>query len=62
MAILSMLSGYKTYIVSGLGVAAALYGWVSGTMDPMTAMTFALNAVGIGTVRAGVKKAEKAAQ
>ena len=57
-----MLKGWKTYIVMALGVITN--GLIAMNFIPESAMGF-INAIlgylGLGAIRAGVKKAEKAA-
>ncbi len=62
-----MLSGYKTYIVAGLMVAKALVdmyrayttGEVVDVEMRSESVQMFLEGLGLGSVRAGVKKAEK---
>ena len=50
------LQGYKTYIVVAVAVLTALLGFINGEMDAVEAVLVVLNALGIGTLRAGVKR------
>jgi hypothetical protein len=54
--VLNWLSGKKTYFISALGVAAAAYGYFTGTLDATQAITAALGAMGLSSLRAGIAK------
>lgn len=54
------LSGSKTYIVAAVMVAYAIVEWWNGAMMQDQAAQMVLNALGLGGLRAGVSKAEKA--
>lgn len=49
-----MLKGYKTYIVSGLGVIGAIAGYLVGDLDIAQAGQAALTAILAMTVRHGI--------
>ena len=48
------MSGYKTYVLAGLGVAHAAIGWYLGLHGPDAALELALAALGMGTLRHGL--------
>lgn len=50
---MTFLAGYKTYIIMALGVAAAAYGYATGSMTEIQAIIAALGALGLGTLRNG---------
>lgn len=54
-----MLSGYKTYIMAGVGVIGAVAGWLVGDLTIAEAGQIALTAVLASTVRAGVSTESK---
>lgn len=48
--------GKKTYIMTVAILCYALGGWVSGYVEPTTAITLILGALGLGSVRAAISK------
>lgn len=55
-----MLTGWKTYLVSAASVIAGVVLINEGAVIP--GVELILGGLGLGTLRAGVKKAEKAAE
>ena len=53
---MEFLSGYKTYIVAVGVVVAAVVAFVNGDVDLAGAINQALVGLGLGTLRAGMKK------
>ena len=53
-----MLSGKKTYIVMIVAIVGAIGGFLTGEVTLVQTITAILSALGLGTLRAGVKKAE----
>ena len=51
---MNRLSGYKTYIVAALGICAGVYQICNG--DNQAGVQTILGALGLGALRAGVKK------
>ena len=56
------LSGKKTYFVVAAAIASALAGLATGELTVGEFAVAVLNALGLGALRAGVKKVEKAAK
>ena len=50
------LEGKKTYIMTVAILCYALGGWVSGYVEPTTAITLILGALGLGSLRAAIAK------
>ena len=50
-----MLNGYKTYLAAAAMFLFGLYGAVTGSLDPETAMQFMLNAAGLFGLRKAIK-------
>lgn len=53
---LDFLAGKKTYLVMALGILAAVVGLANGKLTLAEAATAVLGALGLGSLRAGVKK------
>ena len=53
---LSLVNGYKTYIVAAATVVYALIQWWSGGMSDQAAMTMILSGAGLGALRHGMSK------
>lgn len=56
------LSGKKTYLTVAVAVLASIAALASGEITVGEAVVAILNALGVGALRAGVAKAEKAAK
>lgn len=48
------LKGYRTYILAGIGAAAALAAYAVGDADLVTTINALAVALGLGTIRASV--------
>jgi hypothetical protein len=56
MNMFKFLRGYKTYIVSVSGVVSALAGLATGELSAVEGLLATLAALGLSSLRAGVKK------
>lgn len=54
-AIRKALQGYKTYIIAAIAVFSALLAFTNGDASLFEAINAVLLALGLGTLRAGVK-------
>lgn len=54
-AIREKLQGYKTYIIAAIAVLAAVLAWLNGDAGLFEALDTIMIALGLGTLRAGVK-------
>ncbi len=50
------LSGYKTYILVTIGVLGIIVAWLDGKVGDVDAFSKLCELLGLGTLRAGVKK------
>lgn len=50
-----MLQGYKTYIIAAIAVLSAILAYKTGQADLFETINAVLLALGLGTLRAGVK-------
>ena len=56
---LELFAGKKTYITAAAIIATAIAAFANGDATVVEAVVIILNGLGLGTLRAGVKKAEK---
>lgn len=55
---ISMLQGYKMYIVAACTIVWAIYGMSQGWIDPVTGQGLILAALGFGAAKSALKKLE----
>lgn len=50
------IDGYKTYIITALGIAAVIFFYYQGDVDGTAALPMILGFLGLGAVRHGISK------